>query len=140
MNRPIKFRAWDKANKCMKVVSELDFLYEKSQKITWGMQGITTDVWLNGEDESYIPSDVVLLQFTGLKDKNGKEIYEGDIIRYQRRGQWGEYEERETTITWKEDKASFNPFYYFNPYDYETDKVEVIGNIYENNSLLEVQP
>lgn len=82
MSRKIKFHAWDKVNKCMKVVSELDFLYEKSQKMTWGMQGALTDVWLNGEDESYIPSDVILLQFTGEKDPNYTEVYESDIIEW----------------------------------------------------------
>jgi uncharacterized phage protein (TIGR01671 family) len=143
LNRVIKFRAWDKENKRMKVVSELDFIYAKSERMDWGMQGALNDVWLNDEDTNYIPIDTILLQFTGLKDDNGAEIYEGYILSvinpngevdklcvvewdnhagayaYEPEGGYGDFDI--TSIGW----AMSLGF-----------KFTVIGNIYENPELL----
>ena len=60
MKREIKFRAWDKENKKMAQVSKIDF----------GPGGI-----------KYLVDDSVLLEYTELKDKNGREIYESDILK-----------------------------------------------------------
>jgi len=84
--------------------------------------------------------NVELMQYTGLKDKNGKEIYEGDIVKYK-----FPYDTRLKHISpvkFLETEASFGikdiygneiPLYTISANNY----FEVIGNIYENKNLLE---
>lgn len=67
----------------------------------------------------------LLMQYTGLKDKNGKEIYEGDILKND------DYE-RVRIMTWEQDSTEPFPFRYYE----STDDWEIIGNIYQNPELL----
>jgi len=106
--RLIKFRAWDKRRKAF---------YADHQN----SESFAEDL---GND------NYVLQQFTGLLDKNGKEIYEGDICEYA-----DSYnEKRANVITWDERKAAFYIPGRAYPIDY---KIEVMGNIYENPELLQ---
>jgi uncharacterized phage protein (TIGR01671 family) len=86
------------------------------------------------------------MQYTGLKDKNGKEIYEGDIVEWKM-GDWRDAigvtvkdEDLVCRVEWKDDHTGFYPFVEDEGYDgvimFSVDKCEVIGNIHENPELL----
>jgi hypothetical protein len=105
--RIIKFRAWDKVNK--HIISWKDF------------QELDYPFTLFAHIEDY---QWELMQYTGLKDKNGKEIYEGDIVRQG---------ETITSIIWE------SPGFIMEKPTLVSEKIkpiEIIGNIYENPELL----
>jgi uncharacterized phage protein (TIGR01671 family) len=69
-------------------------------------------------------------QYTGLKDKNGKEIYEGDFIK----AEWG-IGNADYRIVGEDGLPEF--YHWFIEYCFEEDNLEVIGNKYENPELIE---
>jgi len=73
-------------------------------------------------------SEFVLMQFTGLTDKNGKEIYEGDIVR-----RWRSPVPK--VVEWKTDRWVYTGFNVSSNSKYGN-TLEVIGNIYQNPELL----
>ena len=122
-----KFRAWLKNDKEMIDVDEIHWFHEGIDFIG---DGIT---FSRGADE------IELMQSTGLFDKNGKEIFEGDIV---------DYKGRKAIIKWNGSYASF--IYRFvdelkkrvsewHPLFLAYYHFEIIGNIYENPELLEVE-
>ena len=126
--REYKFRVWDTENKEMLKVQELDF----EDTFYGGRLSIRTDQY----NDYFDIEDMILMQYTGLKDKNGKEIYEGDIVKVFTSKKWriGKiiYEYSGFTI----DVTNNKELEYGRTGIIES-LIEVIGNIYDNPKLLE---
>ena len=133
--REIKFRAWDTAKKIMYSAGELG-----KDELCLNPDG-RDFVNVSSADQrfSQYMRHIVPLQYTGLKDKNGKEIYEGDIIRGERLHYYNYLKGlQEAIIEWLHCGAWY-PFANDDdgmPYP-ESEECEIIGNIYENPELLE---
>jgi len=134
MKREIKFRAWHKGVKIMQLVVNLDWSTIGDRKIDglWSIEGIDiVKTRSSGGSTKFVrQEDYVLMQFTGLLDKNGKEIYEGDIVKD------GEYKHQiihsEKNLGFMLEEIKNGTLRDFYPYDID---YEVIGNIYENPEL-----
>lgn len=124
MNREIKFRAWHKDLKKMFKIGQITL-----EKGTWNFEPNDRD--FIGISIPSQPS-FVLMQYTGLHDKNGKEIYEGDIVKsyYYIDTPNGEQERfNQKVINYNDVLCEYK----INAFE----NLEVIGNIYENPELLE---
>lgn len=146
--RQIKFRAWEKEIKYM-------FTFKEFDNATGGL----VEAGNNAIKESgsiipgglFIPTkdkNMVIMQYTGRKDKHGKEIYEGDVLKIP---EWLHSNEQEKCICTFDQENQCFPITGFGLYtkdNYsgrykelvesdEWDEFEVIGNIYKNPELLE---
>ena len=142
--REIKFRVWDKI---LRVMENVLVFYHNNQEVYFIHKGCSQN--------RAIPN-VELMQFTGLKDKNEKEIYEGDIVEILAENQqvnrlivkYG-IAQREMASNWLVDIPSF--YFELNPGGFKAfpivvnwnrkhdlEMMKIIGNIYENPELLKV--
>ena len=108
MTRPIKFRAWDE--------TENEMLYD-----VWACP---KGGWIAG-----LRTGRNIMQFTGLKDKNGKEIFEGDVVREEMNQMVYEIKSQPSYFTAEERGYRFPLYSLKYP-------LEIIGNIYQHPQLL----
>jgi len=129
--REIKFRAWDKKLKKM-----FEFELEWSKYVNHEEIQCLTPVGIGNPNEENIKNPSDFMQYTGLKDRNGKEIYEGDILvtlgLTTRKVEWNEEYSSFGLSEKIDDKIKV-----IGIHKQLAEKSEVIGNIYENPELME---
>lgn len=120
--RELKFRAWSKSGK--KMIYNIQNEFE--ERIELGMDCFSD--YLKNDD-------FIVEQYTGLKDKNGKMIYEGDIVKMP---DWA-VEPKYKKVSFVKLSCGFEPFVNgcFECVSPDSEEVEVIGNIHDNPELLE---
>lgn len=140
--REIRFRAWDKLKNCM----VLDVPTSNGRGMSWRKapnSSVTCCIEMEGKtvhcysDWDFIKEDISLelMQFTGLKDIHGKDIYEGDIIKSTSFG-------LVYSVDWEPSAATFlfqllgAPIMDYEGMDAFGDEIEIIGNIHENPELM----
>ncbi len=119
----IKFRAWDKEK-------EVFYQSDDGHGFEFCLSPMAGNYVSTLNGETLLDSDIPWQQFTGLLDKNGKEIYEGDIITWYDSGVERNVEVKWEYASWVVDTTKMSLFHYCEYIG------EVIGNIYENPELL----
>lgn len=132
-----RFRAWDKIHKIMYEVDDI-------MSIDFGKSEIGVKTLFFDQTNRYDFDDIVLMQSTGLTDKNGKEIFEGDVVTdghtkgdIKNHPTLGFYMVDDNGVErWFSDNATIEDF----EEDVETVAriLEIIGNVHTNPELLEV--
>lgn len=118
--REIKFRAWDKKEKKMQYLKNIGICYEYSCLTFQGDSYSGICEWPTGDDSEIENQEI--MQYTGLNDKNGKESYDGDILK------WFYSNYAEPCIA----EVTFSN----GRFDIPSEEFEIIGNIYQNPELL----
>ena len=130
-----RYRAWDKNLKTMYEVDDI-------MSIDFGKSEISVKTLFFERTNYYKFDDIVLMQSTGLKDENGKEIFEGDIVKVTDGDERTNFPDGgigticglDGIFMWYIDGQVHNGLFDISQEYY----IEVVGNIYENPELLEV--
>lgn len=127
MSRVIKFRAWCKARDEMFTVTRVEFDHLDN------FAGVVLGAREWGR--VFEPDEIELMQFTGLVDRNGCDIYEGDILSIENTTAKVVFWERPPAFG----LAPLNEHEWCDDWNItdDSERMEVIGNIYENSDLLE---
>lgn len=125
-----RFRAWDKEFKEMVRVDALDFDGQIIKATYKNVSVVKEDL-----------KKYVLMQSTGLRDKNGKEIFEGDILKVTNLSIWLEvvsFNKNKAMFVSKEVKRKVEETPLYDLFNTDIFEVEIIGNIHTNPELVEV--
>jgi len=122
--REIKFRIWNVDTNCW--LTKIALL----QDISCGRYNLFVNKNLN---------NIIIQQYTGLKDRNGQEIYEGDLINFSWQAGYKEfYDDKNQEVFYNDESASFvfgkDKSCMLDRVVYNT--LEVVGNVFENPELL----
>ena len=124
-----RYRAWNKATKTMYEVDDI-------MSIDFGKSEISVKTLFFEQTNYYNFDDIVLMQSTGLTDKNGKEIFEGDILDSEDGFLAGVVELRQDLGMFVSTLIKYNNF---ERLCNVLDSTQIIGNVWENPELLEVK-
>ena len=144
--REIKFRCWDKTARKMRQVIEIVFnagMYYDPNDNTVKL------IWVKGHDiinnkdialEREHKNEYILMQYTGLKDKNGKEIYEGDVLQdkdciYKVIFEYGSFDGKIIEVL-RNVGTQKGMTYQLSFIISDNDNIKVIGNVWEDSDLL----
>lgn len=130
-----RFQVWNKATK---EVHEADDIIT----IDFEEKQICVKTLFFGKVSYYDLDDVVLMQSTGFRDKNGKEIFEGDILKVTNLSSWLEvvsFNEDKAMFVSKETKRKVEETPLYDLFNTDIFEVEIIGNIWEDGELLDVE-
>jgi len=126
--REIKFRAWNKKDNVM-----LDWFCLRQTAFNRGNINLMYDVMCN------LNPSRILMQYTGLKDKNGKEIYEGDLVEFEYISHMNIVKRIKRVVFYDETFARFSTAQENDEDGEYLDEgvyMKIIGNIHENQELL----
>ena len=127
--REIKFRAWDKLKKSMHDVGGINFI--EGIVILWKQTGSVRSTYYAELDS------IELVEYTGRKDKNAVEIYEGDVVFIEEYDGPGEtYVVNYKDAEWRLVNGP-NVFDEDSLHLFSSEELEIKGNIYENKDLME---
>ena len=137
--REIKFRAWIQSAKKMILVDSIEFHIDIDNKLWYlSTQWDRSDPNFLFERRPKLGGTFPLMQFIGLKDKNGKEIYEGDVLGWKAR----EFDYNKAQVVFDDKALRFVAELLPDGCGEDirdlmrTDNAKVIGNIYENPELV----